>query len=137
MALTHKRTAEASNAALDAMLALADDGYFRIYDGEQPYNAETQLSGQTLLAELRFGDPAFGPADDGVAYANAITPENAAIAAGTATWFRVFKANGNTKLWDGSVGETGCNLNLDSVDVAVGDAISITEYFVSEDLEGG
>jgi hypothetical protein len=135
MALTHKRTEEAANAAVDAMAVLADNGYLRIYSGTQPYNAETQLSGQTLLAQLRFADPAFSPAFDGLAYADTLTPEDSVLATAVATWFRVFKSDGTTPLWDGSVGETDCNINLGSVDFVVGDTVAITEYYIGEGLD--
>ncbi len=36
MALTEKRSAEARNAACDAMAALLNSGYLRLYDGSQP-----------------------------------------------------------------------------------------------------
>ena len=66
------------------------------------------MSTQNILAELRFGATAFGASLAGVATANAITADSSANATGTATWFRVFKSDGTTALWDGSVGTAGC-----------------------------
>jgi hypothetical protein len=115
----------ARSAAADAVVDLADDGYIRIYDGSQPANPNTAVSGQTLLAELRFGNPAFGAAADGVATANAITGEDSALATSTATWFRVLQSNGTTVLWDGTVGTSGADLNLDSTSITTADTVDI------------
>jgi hypothetical protein len=115
----------ARSAAADAVVDLADDGYIRIYDGSQPANPNTAVSGQTLLAELRFGTPAFGAASNGVATANAITGEDSALATSTATWFRVLQSNGTTVLWDGTVGTSGSDLNLDSTSITTADTVDI------------
>lgn len=55
---------EAKNAAVDAVTALLDGGRCRVY-----------TSGNTLLADLALGTPAFGAAVAGVATANAITAD--------------------------------------------------------------
>ena len=88
---------------------MANTGWLRIYDGTQPANADTAVSTQNILAELRFGATAFGASVAGVATANAITADSSANATGTATWFRVFKSDGTTALWDGSVGTAAAN----------------------------
>ena len=126
MALTTKQANAAVNAAADAVCALLNNGYLRIYDGAQPATADTAVSGQTLLAELRFGATAFGAASGGVAAANAITKDSAAKATGTATWFRAFKSDGTTPVFDGSVGTSGCNLNLNSVAIQENAEVSVT-----------
>jgi hypothetical protein len=115
-----------ANAAADAVCALANTGYLRIYDGTQPANADVAVGAQVLLAELRFGATAFGAAANGVATANAITADASANATGTATWFRVLKSDGVTVLWDGSVGTATANLILNSVAITVGAAVSVS-----------
>jgi hypothetical protein len=126
MALNTKQANAAVNAAADAVCALLNNGYLRIYDGAQPATADTAVSGQTLLAELRFGTPAFGAASGGVATANAITKDSAAKATGTATWFRALKSDGTTPVFDGSVGTSGCNLNMNSVAIQENAEVSVT-----------
>jgi hypothetical protein len=79
-----------------------------------------------LLAELTFGNPAFGAASAGVATANAITQDSSANASGTCTWFRVVKSDTTTVLFDGSVGTSGANLNLNSVAISSGAAVQVT-----------
>lgn len=128
MPLTPKLSNVAANAAADAVCVLANTGYLRIYDGAQPTNADTAVGAQVLLAELRFGSTAFGAAVAGVATANAITQDSSADASGTATWFRVLKSDGTTVLWDGSVGTSGANLNLNSAAISQGAAVSVTSF---------
>src|SRR5947199_8880521 len=95
-----KMSDTAANAEADALAALANAGFLRIYDGTQPSNANTDVTDQTLLAELRFSDPAWGSASAGVIAANAITPDDNAKARGMASWYRILMADGITALWD-------------------------------------
>jgi hypothetical protein len=128
MALNPTLSNVAANAEADAACALANTGWLRIYDGTQPANADTAVSTQNILAELRFGATAFGASVAGVATANAITADPSANATGTATWFRVFKSDGTTALWDGSVGTATANLILDNVSIVIGGVISVTAF---------
>lgn len=110
MAHNLKMSTYSLNAEADALGALADGGWLRMYNGAQPTNADSALSGQVLLAELRFATPAFAPAVGGVLTANAISAENDAPGTGTATWYRVFKLDGTTVLWDGSIGTSDADI---------------------------
>lgn len=116
-----------ANAAADAVVDQADGGALRIYAGSQPANADTAVSGQTLLAELTLGSPAFGAALGGVATANAITGDSSANATGTAAWFRVV-TSGGAALWDGAVGTSGSDLNLNSTSIQSGAAVDVTSF---------
>jgi len=133
MANNPKRTAAVANAAADAAVALANGGALRIYSGSQPATAATAISGQTLLAELTLGNPAFGAAANGVATANSITADSSANATGTAAFFRVV-SSGGTGLWDGSVGTSGADLNLDSVSLVSGGNVSVSSFTFTESL---
>jgi hypothetical protein len=126
MALNPKLSNVAANAEADAVCALANNGFLRIYDQTQPVTADTAVGAQVLLAELTFGATAFGAASSGVATANAIAQDASANATGTATWFRVLKTDGTTVLFDGSVGTSGANLNLNSVAITTGAAVQVT-----------
>jgi hypothetical protein len=103
MAQLPKFANNAINAAVDALTALLNTGYLRLYSGTRPADADTALSGNTLLAELRFGATAFGAAVAGVATANAITADASADATGTATFYRCLKSDGTTAVMDGNV----------------------------------
>lgn len=126
MATNYKVSNLAVNAEADALGVLADTGYLRIYDGTQPTNADTAVGAQVLLAELRFAADAFPAAVAGVLTANAITDDSSANATGTATWFRALKSDGTTVLFDGNVGTSGCDLNLNSTAISSGAAVSVT-----------
>jgi hypothetical protein len=128
VALNPKLSNTAANTAADAVVALANNGYLRIYDGTQPTDADTAIGAQVLLAELRFGATAFGASSAGVATANAITADSSANATGTATWFRVLKSDGTTVLWDGSVGTATANLILNSTAISSGAAVSVSAF---------
>lgn len=128
MALNLKLSNEAANAGCDAECALLNDGYLRIYTGTQPATANTALSGQTLLAELRFGNPSFGAAVNGVATANPIADDTAANASGTATWYRCLKSDGTTPVFDGSVGASDANLVMNSVVISSGALVEVTAF---------
>lgn len=132
MALNPKRSNTAASAAADAVCALLNSGYLRIYDGTQPTNANTAVSTQTLLAELRFNATAFGAASNGVATANSITSDTAADATGTATWFRALKSDGTTVVFDGSVGTASADMILNSVAISAGAAVSVSSFTYTE-----
>jgi hypothetical protein len=119
-------SSESVNAEADALGALANNGYLRIYDGVQPADANTAVAGQTLLAELHFGVAAFGAAASGVITAAAISAESSAPADGTAAWYRVLAADGVTPLWDGTVGAAGCDINLNTATISAGAEVSIS-----------
>lgn len=127
MALTPKFSDASANAAADAIAVRCNGGTLKIYDGSQPANANTAVSTQTLLATLTFGSPAFGGAVAGVATANAITQDSSADATSTATWFRAL-TSGAATVFDGSVGTSGANLNLNATSIVAGAAVSVTAF---------
>lgn len=128
MANNPKLTNANASAAADAVCDQMDSGYLRIYDGSQPTDADTAIGAQVLLAELRFNAAAFAAASNGVATAGAITSDASADATGTATWFRALKSDGTTKMFDGSVGTSGCDLNLNTTSIVAGATVSVTSF---------
>ncbi len=117
------------NAEADALSALLGNGYLRLYSTGQPANADTALSGQTMLAELRFSVTAAPAASAGVITFNAITSATAA-ASNTATWFRCLKSDGTTVVFDGTVDVAGNtpNLALNSVVISAGATVSVSSF---------
>lgn len=102
------RTAVARrNEMLDALTNNCNSGKLRIYSGTRPTDADTALSGNTLLAELTLNATSFGSASSGVLTANAITSDSDADATGTATFARLFESDGTTVVADFSVGTSG------------------------------
>ena len=129
-----------ATAAVDAGAALANSGLLRIYDGTQAAGANTALGAQTLLAELTLNATAFGASaasgTDGsgrtvTATAGAITGDTSANATGTATWFRVVESNGTTILFDGTVGTSGCDLNLATTSIVAGEEVDVTSFAIT------
>jgi hypothetical protein len=134
MALSPRRSNAAANAAADAMGALLNTGYLRVYSGTQPATADTALSGNTLLAELRFSATAFPAASAGVLTANAITADASADATGTASFFRALKSDGTTVVYDGSAGVTAgqFDLVLNTTSVVAAASVSVSSLTITE-----
>jgi hypothetical protein len=118
----------AVNAEADALSDELDSGYLRIYDGSQPANADTAITSQVLLAELRFNATAAPAASNGVLTFNSFTPEDSAPATGTATWFRALKSDGTTVIMDGDVSTSGASLILSSVSITSGTEVAVTAF---------
>lgn len=118
------------NAQADALARQLDNGYLRIYSGAKPATADTALSGNTLLAELRFAATSAPAASAGVLTFNPITADSSADATGTATFFRALQSNGTSTVMDGTVGATGStsNLELNSVAITAGAAVIVTGF---------
>lgn len=128
MALTPKLSNAGANAAADATCALCNSGFIDILDGSQPATADTAITTQVKLAGLTFSATAFGAAAAGVATANAIGSDASADATGTATWFRAYKSDHTSAVFDGSVGTSGCNLNLSSVSIIATGSVAVSSF---------
>lgn len=117
------------NGQGDNLAARLNTGYLRIYSGTQPATADTALSGNTLLAELRFNATAAPATSAGVITFSAITGATAA-ATGTATFFRALASDGTTVVMDGTVDVTGNtpNLVLNSVAISSGATVNVTSF---------
>ena len=116
------------NQQADALSDLADNGYLRIYDGTQPATADTAITTQTLLAELRFNATAAPAASNGVLTFNAITQDSSANNTGTASWFRALKSDGSTVLFDGAVGTSGSDMNIATTSIVAGAIVGVSSF---------
>ena len=134
MALNPKLSIAGANAAANATCALCNSGFFDIYDGTQPTTADTAIGAQVKLAGLTFGATAFGTASSGVATANAIGSDTDADATGTATWFRAYKSDHTTVVFDGSVGTATANLILASVSLVLHMTVGITSFTYTQSI---
>ena len=120
-----RRGVAAVNAEANAVSALLNGGTVRLYDGSQPMAVDDPVTTQTLIAELRFGSPAFQVAAWGVARAHAIRACLSAVATGTPTWFRASAAD-NTPVYDGSVGLPGTESDLEIDHVPIHERARVT-----------
>lgn len=129
MALNSSWSTTARNAAHATGLSPEyNNGKFRGYSGTRPTNADTALSGNTLLFECTLNATAFGAPSAGLATANAITQDASADATGTCTFVRVFTSDGTTVLEDLEAGTSGCNVNLSSTSIVAGQPVSISSW---------
>lgn len=118
------------NSRLDQITALAGNGaLLRIYDGSRP---ATGGAATTKLGELVCGSPFAPGAAAGVLTPTNPTQDSAADATGTATWFRVVKADGTTHVMDGSAGVSGTDMILNTASIVVGGPITVTAWTVTE-----
>ena len=116
------------NPQADALSDLADNGYLRICDGTQPATADTAITTQVLLAELRFNATAAPAASNGVLTFNAITQDSSANNTGTASWFRALKSDGSTALFDGAVGTSGSDINIATTAIVAGAIVGVSSF---------
>ena len=124
---------ELVNALADAHGAKLNNGYIRIYGGTIPTNVDTAIGSQVMLAQPRFGSPAFAAASGGIARANTIADDTSAAATGIPTWYRTFKSDGTSAISQGTAGLSGCDLNLADLDpvtftITLGSTVRISGY---------
>lgn len=121
------------NARADAISAAAGaSAKLRIYAGSRPANVGTAVSGQTLLAELTCNATFAPAASGGVLTFNSITADSSADNTGTATWARLFKADGTTAVADFDVGTSGSDINMNSTAITAGSQVAISSFTITE-----
>jgi hypothetical protein len=122
----------AANAQATAFAPLCNNGSIQVFSGSQPVNANTALSGNTLLSTLRFSATAFGPPTGGVLTANPIA-SGTNVASGTASFARIYQSDGMTVVMDVQVGLAGggYGIGLNTVNMVDGAALSLTSFLYS------
>lgn len=120
-------------SSVDNFAANLNSGFIKIYTGSQP-----ALNGAvtgTLLVTLTFGATAFATstASSGTvtATANSITSGTAGNT-GTAGYFALVKSDTTTVVATGTVGTSGCDLNLNSTAISSGANVSVTSFTITE-----
>lgn len=129
MASDFKYSTAARNAKMDGLTAHIGGGAkIQIFSGTKPANVATAPGAATMLVELTGATPFAPAASGGVITANAIT-SGTAVASGAAAWFRVYKADGTTAVFDGTVGQSGTgtfDMVIDNTNIASGQTIAVT-----------
>jgi len=116
------------NTQADALARRLDNGYLRIYDGAQPATANSPVTTQKLLAELRIASPSSSAAVNGV-IALTLHPDTDANDTGQATWYRMLASDGVTPLLDGSAGtDPSDDLVFDSASIQIHSQLAISGY---------
>jgi len=110
------------NTRADAITTFAGNGAkLRVYSAAYA----------TQLLELICGSP-FAAAASGGVLTLTVTGSTAS-ASGTAAIARIYKADGTTVVMEGlTVGLSGANVNLTSVSLSAGDAVSVTSATITE-----
>jgi hypothetical protein len=113
------------NAQQQGLITYAGSGaLINIYAGSQPANANTAISGQTLLVTLTVTG-AFGTDSNGTITLSSVA-NGTAVATNTATFFRITKSDGTTVVMDGSVATSDADLVLNNTSIATGQVVSIS-----------
>lgn len=113
------------NAQQNGLITYAGSGaLIKIYAGSQPANANTAISGQTLLVTLTVSG-SFGTDSNGTITLSTVT-NGTAVATGTAAFFRITQSNGTTVVMDGSVATSDADLVLNNTSIATGQVVSIS-----------
>jgi hypothetical protein len=116
------------NAQLDAITTFAGAGAkLRIYDGVRPATGGAVTN---LLAEFTLSSP-YAPAASAGVLSPTLPSNTTGAIAGTATWYRVVKADGTTHVIDGSAGTSGTDMILNTAAITVGVAVSVTAWTVT------
>lgn len=123
MAKNTQLTDLAANTQANALSDLLDGGYLKIYDGTQPATGDTAITTQVLLVTLTFNATFSGASSGGIITANSITSGTAGNT-GTASWFRAFKSDNTTAVFDGSVGTATANLILPTTSITAGQTVA-------------
>jgi hypothetical protein len=110
------------NTRADAITTFAGNGAkLRVYSAAYA----------TQLLELTCGTPFAAAASGGVL--TLTVSGSTASAAGTAAIARIYKSDGTTVVVEGlTVGLSGANINLTSVSLSAGDAVSVTSATITE-----
>ena len=118
------------NNMLDEITAGVDQdagaGNLLILDGARPATGGAKT---TQLAILALTDPFAAAAAAGVLTVGTINDDTSTVA-GTATWFRI-EDNSGDAIFDGDVGTSGSDLNLNSVAISAGGTVSVTSMVIT------
>jgi len=99
------------NAMVEARGKLCDGGFLEIYAGDRPAGADDPVpDAARLLATLQLGTPAFKAPIGGSATANPMNRELNAPSTGRPAWYRLYTADHQSVIEDGTVGQEGTNL---------------------------
>jgi hypothetical protein len=101
-----------------------NNAIINLYQGTAPANANTGITTQTLLVTCVLAG-AFGTDTNGTLTLGTVN-DGVAVVSGTASFFRIFKADGTTVVMDGSVGVSGADLNLDTTTINITQTVNIS-----------
>jgi hypothetical protein len=116
------------NSILDSLeTTIGTSPILKIRSGAAPATCATADSG-TVLAALTLPSDWMAAAASGAKALAGTWTDATADAGGTAAHFRLYASDGTTCHAQGTVGTSGADLNLDSVTITAGQAVSITGF---------
>lgn len=116
------------NAQADALSVNLDGGTIKIYSGTVPADADTALSGNTLLAEIPFQPDAAPAASSGtVTFDTTGMTDSSVNASGIASFFRA-ETSGSAVVMQGQVGTSGYAMNLADTNLVATGTVTITSF---------
>lgn len=128
MAVITKTAVLARNDMVDALLAyMGDAAALIVYEGNTggvPATADTALTDQTALVTFALPTPSGTVADD--VFTAGVIADAVCAHTGTAAFFRMYKTDGTTVVWQGTVGTADADMVLNSVSLVSGATVSIT-----------
>lgn len=132
MALQYKT--ELRNAQLDAIETYGSTApILRIYNGTIPTNANTALSGQSLLVSMTLPSDWMAAAASG-AKAMSGSWSGTATGTGTATWFRLWKSGLSDPadaIMQGTCGQGSGDMSLDNTSIATDQTVTVTTFTIT------
>lgn len=114
-----------------------DSAILEIRSGTIPADADTAPTG-TVGASMTLPADAVGAAAAGVISKAGTWSDASADATITATWYRIRRSgdagttNTTDKRYDGTVGTSGADLNLDNTSIAVTQSVTINTFTVTQ-----
>jgi hypothetical protein len=131
MALQYSTTVR--NAKLDAVeTAIGASPIMRIYSGAAPANPAAAATG-TVLATINLPADWLLAAASGQKLQSGTWQDNAADAAGTAGYWRVFDSTGTTAHMQGTITATGGggDMTVDNTILAIGQQFTVTSFGIT------
>lgn len=120
------------NARLNAIeTAIGVSAVLKIRTGSAPANVAAADTG-TVLATLNLPSDWLAAAASGAINKSGTWQDSAADATGTAAHFRIYASDGTTAHIQGTVGTSGADMNLNSVDVVTGQLVTINSFTLTD-----
>ena len=101
-----------------------------IYAGSEPADANTAITGQTLLVEETLGSP-FAPGSSGGVLSPTLPSQVNAASTGTAAFYRVYKSDGTTCVMQDTCGTSAAGMILNTLSLTVGGPVLVTSWTIT------
>jgi hypothetical protein len=120
------------NARLDAIeTTISTSPILKIRTGTQPATCATASTG-TVLATMTLPSDWLAAAASGAKALAGTWQDASADNSGTAAHFEILDSGGTVCHMRGTVGTTGCDLNLDSTSITAGQSVTITSFTLTD-----